>query len=97
MPVVQHHDSAASDAVDTKALYETFGLGSSPDVPHLCYPVPDFDMELPSDARLSDLQKPRWLSNQYPFVAEMGRSMGQFSSRLNVCDKTLSIQKIDML
>jgi hypothetical protein len=57
-------------------------------------------MELPSDARLSDLQKPRWLSNQYPFVVFWPKWVsfnGPIFSRLNICDRTLSIQNIDML
>jgi hypothetical protein len=99
MPVVHH--STGSNVVDTEIFYdETFGLWSSPNVSNLCYPVLEFDMELPSDARLSDLQKPRWLSNQYPFVVFWPKWVsfnGPIFSRLNICDRTLSIQNIDML
>jgi hypothetical protein len=93
---VIHHGSMAG-VLDTEVFYdEAFGIWSSPNVSTLRYPVPVYDMEIPSDIRLRDLRQPRWLSNTYPFLAFWPKSVdfnGPIFSRLDICDRTISVER----
>jgi hypothetical protein len=91
------HRSSMPDVLDTEVFYDkSVGIWSSPNVSSLRYPIPVYDMEIPSDVRLRDLRQPRWLSNTYPFIAFWPKSVdfnGPIFSRLDICDRTISVEK----
>jgi hypothetical protein len=86
-----------ADILDTEVFYdETFRIWSSLNVSTLRYPVPVYNMEIWSDLHLSDLRQPRWISNIYPFIAFRPKSVdfnGSIFSRLDICDRTVSVEK----
>jgi hypothetical protein len=86
------------DVLDTEVFYdETFGIWSSPTyVSTLRYPIPVYDMEIPSNIRLRDLRQPRWLTNTYPFIAFWPKSVDfnrPIFSRLDICNRAISVEK----
>jgi hypothetical protein len=67
--------------------------GQPPKIGVLGRPVPpDFDMEIPAYIRYTELWRPRWLSNAYPWVAFWPKRVmftGPLFARLNHTDSTL--------
>lgn len=85
----------AHRTVDTEVMYEPeFGVWSSPNVGGLRRPIPPYDMELPANIRFSELRKPRWLPNAYPYIAFWPIEVsfnGPIFCRLGFTDTTLPI------
>ena len=84
--------------VVTAVFYDQqHGVWSSPNAYSIPRVVPQLAMQIPAVTRYRDFRTPRWLSNEYPYLAFWPIYVsftGPIFSRLNFSNSTIVVEKV---